>query len=1767
MSQVLRKLTSLLLLPMLGLVLLGGTQPIHAFSEDSLSADPDEVSTWIVMLSEPPAARYRGGIAGYMATSAKSRDDRQFDANAPEVEVYRSHLAQRQQDVLGRISELTGLPAEAERQWQLAANGFAITMSALQAEQVERLSGVRRVFEEQELIPLTFAGPDHVGGTDVWEGVEGAVTETRGEGIVVGIIDSGVNLGHDSFAGTAPADGYEHDNPLGEGNYLGACDPDHPDYEEDLSCNDKLIGAYDYTGSGAADNDGHGSHVAGTAAGNEMTTPDGEAVSGVAPRANIVSFKICDGGCTGVLDVAEDILADGVVDVVNFSIGPILGGGDPYAEESAQAFLSLSEAGVLVAAAGGNAGEPGTISNFAPWNLTVANSSHDGMMAHEISITGPGSDIPDELVEINGLPGDNPHPDSDIDASIVDVGELGDELACESLPDDSLSGAVGVAVRGECQFDVKAANLEAAGAIAMIVVNDIPGAPIAMGGLSDAIPAAMIDRDDGDAIRDWLASEDDATVFFSQAVSAVFVDEAADVMSPSSSIGPGQAPYNQIPGPDVAAPGTNILAPWYEEQDDFNIISGTSMASPHAAGGLALMRSLYPDWTPPEIQSALMMTAKPDPMRKQDGQTPADIFDRGSGRLDLAAAVQAGLVMDETIDNFEAADPELAELELHELNVPYLSALACTLQCEWTRTVTATAEGSWEVLVDNDNSDFEITVSPQSFTLQVGESQEIEVTALGFVPDDSWAFAELTLSETSGNHPDARLPMAINDLAGPVAVDAEREADTGLSGARGIAAGRDQHLGELWLGTAEQQGEGNELHGFDIETLSATGDVVTVDWLSDDAWPAAITYSVNSESYWQLETEPGNCLHEWRPDEGATGEVICPDWPEPVRAVTHDPYERVFWAGGADGNIHQINHDGEVLASHDTSYSVAGLALAPLSGQLYVSNEGDEPFDVAVLDSRDELEPLMVYALRDSDGNPVFGDFNQADIHLACDNRLWLSHPGQDEMFAYDLGEEQACPQSMTQLDLDGIAVPGAGQTNSEYKTLRFVGPDQLVGSFQWDLVYDAAQGNGQADEFRMEIESPDGTVIRVGGRENSAGALPSEELDYVLGWPNEGDAVVSDAQSIDDFQGESANGIWQVRLWSSFGLGLQYGLLIDDSQIGFTTQLPSPSLAPDGGDFVEEEGALAVQITGPEPPAVIRYTLDGSTPGPDNGNEIESGETVMVDEDLTLKAIALPDDEELEASPVVEADYHFHPAVVFESEDGEEMGDPSLAAGETVEFQVAGGSGQTQVEADPNAVSGVEGELDVDGEQGSFTVPEEGAFAGSYRITVTDNATGATDSFDVIVDLETESDRRYLVVDESEAMRVLGATPDYGFSFQVTADGAASSIASVDPEQADASDDAEAANPALTQVTVEEADGVEAFAVEVTPEDGSYDAVAHDMEADEGQPYAGWIQDESQTPLEGAMVSTAEPVGPAERYYSAESDADGVFAFTAPSLEEDESRQLSASLSGYVSRQLDAIDCEGSSPQCTVTLYQSTAEIQGDLLGLLAEETVSLYLLVSPTDADEEELGPHHVTGSGDGVDPFTLDVSHEAHYPEIRVEGFGYESQTADGGGDGFEFQEEGQIIADEEIEMVPTTPEIVQVEARDRDEDSLTLVAEVAPRERETNVVFEWGDSSESLDETLEAGTLDAHTESGELSAELDGLECGSTFHFRARAENDQSVSAESETSSVSTEDCPATPEPPSSSSSSGCSLGEGRSPVDPTLPWLLLLAGLFVLRRRA
>ena len=784
----------------------------------TLEQDLTGTHTYIVRLLDKPVATYDGNIQGFEATKARvnsnstnNRSLKLFSGSkavgAPQnaIDAYTNHLLQKQQNFVQKASS-KGLALDLRQQFTTAINAITVELTQQQAVKLAQMSEVAYVQRSKNYELHSDVGPEHVGAGGVWNGTGTAEGGSfKGEGMLVGIIDTGINTQHPSFA-SIDADGYKHINPLGTGNFLGDCDT--AEFAE--RCNDKLIGVYthptvtdtfcsipanDWTEPErlapefGEDFNGHGSHVASTVAGNVLYEVDdllpdliGDGhgqpigvkmpkVSGVAPRANIISYQVCmpTGGCGGeaMLFAIEQAIKDGV-DVINMSIG----GGESFPWDNAfeMAFLSAREAGVAVALSAGNSGAAYgtdslyTVDHTSPWVLNVAATTH----ARSIKIAGK------ELTGFTGgdsslapLTFDGAGISGEFTGEFVLAADFGD-ARCNSpfAPGTFNANHIVICERGDIARFEKAVNVQAGGGGAFVLyntategdqVNDDPY----------VIPGIHITNNQWEgpswklnALKPWLATGTGLTgTITASEVSREIHEEDADWLAVFSSRGPSST-VDELFSPGIAAPGVDIFAAWTEENPfeevsdtrDWNRISGTSMASPHVAGVMTLVRQAHPDWTASEVQSALQMSADPKAIKMEhpyyNEVVVAGPYRAGHGLVNVARAIDSGLVMDETADNFRRANPHNGG-RVRDLNLPQLINRDCGRTCSWTRTVKATKDGNWNVNVEKLQQNHmsydgtldpsaKMTVTPSSFSLKAGQSITLTINSSFNEVDSAW---------------------------------------------------------------------------------------------------------------------------------------------------------------------------------------------------------------------------------------------------------------------------------------------------------------------------------------------------------------------------------------------------------------------------------------------------------------------------------------------------------------------------------------------------------------------------------------------------------------------------------------------------------------------------------------------------------------------------------------------------------------------------------------------------------------------------------------------------------------------------------------------------------------------------------------------------------------------------------------------------------------------------------------------------------------------
>ncbi|CAB4279727.1 unnamed protein product [Prunus armeniaca] len=526
--------------------------------------------------------------------------------------------------------------------------GFAAKLTPEEVKAMEKKQGFVSARPERILPLQTTHTPDFLGlhqGYGLWK------QTNYGEGVIIGVLDTGIGAGHPSFS--------DEGVPPPPARWKGKCE-----FNATL-CNNKLIGAKNFVGSGKGnttdsppvDNHGHGTHTSSTAAGNFVAgasvfgEANGTAV-GMAPYAHLAMYKVCaGGGCAdGDILAALDAAVEDGVDVLSLSLG---GESLPFYEDviAIGAFAAIQK-GIFFSCAAGNSGPSyNSLSNEAPWILTVGASTTDRILKSEAQI---GDD------KNNHFDGKSLSQSEDFDSAVslplVYAGSVGNQLSasCKAGSLENVEGKIVLCETGGGVTNIaKGEEVKRAGGAAMILMNQETDGFSTLAE-SHVLPSTHVSYAAGLQIKSYISSTSSPTakILFN---GTVIGDALAPKVASFSSRGPSSASPG-ILKPDIIGPGVSILAAWPVAVDQtqskatFNIISGTSMSTPHLSGIAALLKSSHPDWSPAAIKSAIMTTAnvlnlagKPIVDQRLE---PADIFATGAGHVNPSKANDPGLVYD-----------------------------------------------------------------------------------------------------------------------------------------------------------------------------------------------------------------------------------------------------------------------------------------------------------------------------------------------------------------------------------------------------------------------------------------------------------------------------------------------------------------------------------------------------------------------------------------------------------------------------------------------------------------------------------------------------------------------------------------------------------------------------------------------------------------------------------------------------------------------------------------------------------------------------------------------------------------------------------------------------------------------------------------------------------------------------------------------------------------------------------------------------------------
>ena len=526
--------------------------------------------------------------------------DQRVNLESPQAKAYESQL-QIQQENFKELAHKLSPNLQVITEHRTLLNAISLEAPGTELAAIATLPGVKRVSLVRQYRAVLNTSVPLINAAAAWTKVGGSAS--AGQGIKIAILDTGIDISNPLFSGT----GYTPPAGFPKG---------------DLSLtNNKVIVAKVFLTNGSAtpvDQNGHGTNVAGIAAGNFNTTSPLAPLSGVAPRAFLGNYRVLDSVGNGtdskIIQGLEAAVADGF-EVANLSLGgpatTTLGMLDTAVENAVVA-------GMTVVTSAGNSGEggPGTIESpgIAPSAITVGSSSNSHVVGPGARVTVAGT-VPAELTNIGSTVAQGGAPSSALTNPIGPLVFVDADMtnrACGGLPAGSLTGKVALIERGNCPFATKVNAASSAGATAAIIFNksisegadgedtmlimDVSGPPAA------TIPSVFMTRTSGLALRNWLAGHAGAQLSVTP-VPLIDLANPSDVLSVFSSRGPSSLKAIK---PDLVAPGEPVYSgaittsnpDGVSDPSGFASVSGTSQAAPHVAGGAALLKQLHPTWTP-----------------------------------------------------------------------------------------------------------------------------------------------------------------------------------------------------------------------------------------------------------------------------------------------------------------------------------------------------------------------------------------------------------------------------------------------------------------------------------------------------------------------------------------------------------------------------------------------------------------------------------------------------------------------------------------------------------------------------------------------------------------------------------------------------------------------------------------------------------------------------------------------------------------------------------------------------------------------------------------------------------------------------------------------------------------------------------------------------------------------------------------------------------------------------------------------------------------
>ncbi|GAA2656806.1 peptidase S8 [Paractinoplanes durhamensis] len=542
----------------------------------------------------------------------------------------RDQLSKEQAPVAQRARSLGGTVLGS---YQHAYNGIKVRINSRELTSLAASPDVVAVHPLQSIKPDNVNGVPLVGAPSVWN----APDKFRGEGVKVAIIDTGIDYTHADFGGPGTTAAYETAHAAetsaadpalfgpaaakvkGGVDLVGDsynADPDSADYQP-----------VPHPDANPLDCNGHGSHVAGTTAGygvlaDGKTYPgpyDSATVAahswlvgpGVAPKADLYAVRVF--GCEGSTDVVVDAIEWAVandMDVINMSLGSPFGTAN---SPEAVAADNAAKDGVIVVASAGNSGNtPYLVGTPSSGNGVISVAASDPTKSFPGARLQLGTGATQNAINANGAT----FADGlSLPVKVLSNGAGGIALGCSTAEfnQPGVAGALVVVARGTCGRVAKAVYGQAAGAAAVLMVNNAASYPPYEGPITSnpdngepanvTIPFLGVPLS---AAATLLAADGSTTT-----LTNLPLDNPTYLGLASFTSGGARTGDSWLK-PDVTAPGVSIFSVGNGTGTGSVALSGTSMAAPHTAGEAALVKQAHPEWRKVSYwKAAIVNTADP----------------------------------------------------------------------------------------------------------------------------------------------------------------------------------------------------------------------------------------------------------------------------------------------------------------------------------------------------------------------------------------------------------------------------------------------------------------------------------------------------------------------------------------------------------------------------------------------------------------------------------------------------------------------------------------------------------------------------------------------------------------------------------------------------------------------------------------------------------------------------------------------------------------------------------------------------------------------------------------------------------------------------------------------------------------------------------------------------------------------------------------------------------------------------------------------------